>query len=82
MNLQEELLDIVKMVRGSIPEQYEKVWDQPLTGKIWDLDAVDLVYIIMEIMERYGVRFEAEEFAEYKLNSLSGIRFALEKRGK
>lgn len=50
-----------------------------LTGEKIDADAVELVYIVIEIMNEFNVRFDAEDFKNYSFNTVQGIAKALER---
>lgn len=48
-----------------------------ITGESIGADAVELVYIIVEIMNEFGVRFNASDFENYSCNTIQGISNAL-----
>ena len=50
-----------------------------LTGKDLDLMAVDLVYIVLELMKAFNVRFDPSDFEHNNFNTIEGIVNALEK---
>lgn len=79
VKLRKELVLILRKVKKNIPEAYGEVWDEPLTGDTWKFDAVDFIYLIMEIMESYQIQFRAEDVENYKLNSMDKIECKLQK---
>lgn len=56
--------------------------DVPLTGDKVGADAVDFVYIVTELMEKYGISFQGEDFGNYKFNTIREISIIVEKRVK
>lgn len=53
--------------------------DAALTGEVIDADAVELVYIVIEVMNEFNVKFDANDFENYSMNTIRGIAKALEK---
>lgn len=51
----------------------------PLTGSVLDVNSVNFVYIVLEIMKEFNVRFDAADFENYSFNTVAGIVNALEK---
>ena len=46
------------------------------------VDEVELVYIVMELMEEFGIRFDAEDFDNYAFDSIETIICCVKKHMK
>lgn len=48
-------------------------WQKPLTGKDYRLSAVDLVYLLLELEEEFGIRISSDSLNSYRFSSIEGI---------
>lgn len=48
-------------------------WTKPLTGELFKLSAVDLVYFLFELENEFEIRFPPEAFDDYRFGTLAGI---------
>ena len=48
-------------------------WQKPLTGKDYRLSAVDLVYLLFELEEEFGIRISPDALNAYHFSTIEGI---------
>jgi len=48
-------------------------YDKPLTGKVFGLSSIDLMYLFLEIEERFKMRIDTEKILNYEFNTINGI---------
>lgn len=83
MNQQECITRVKKIVEKVLSTQHTVIkinCDEPITGPSIDAEAVDLVYIVLEIMDEFKVTFEAEDFANYSFNTINSIADLLQRK--
>ena len=51
----------------------EENWDEPLTGKMFGLTAVDLTYLLLETVKALGVRVPERCLRDYGFSTLNKI---------
>lgn len=51
----------------------EENWDEPLTGKMFGLTAVDLTYLLLETEKALGVRVQERCLRDYGFSTLNKI---------
>lgn len=65
----------LKFVDG---KKLEALWkegaDLPLTGEAWDLDAVDMTYLFLEIEKTFDISINEGQIRDYAFNTVTGIR--------
>ena len=54
-----------------------KLWEDgrtlPLTGALWDFDAIDMTYLFFEIERAFSIHIPPKMLEEYRFNSINGI---------
>ena len=45
----------------------------PLTGALWDFDAIDMTYLFFEIERAFSIHIPPKMLEEYRFNSINGI---------
>ncbi len=53
--------------------------DTPLTGTPLKIDGEELVYIVLELMDKYQIIFDKTDFENYKFNTINGIVCAVKR---
>lgn len=51
----------------------EKNYDQPLTGKVFHLSGIDLVYLFLFVQERFHIKIKQEALTDYRFNTINKI---------
>lgn len=73
MNIEQEILDVVQKVALARHENVKIDLDMPLTGTPTNLAADELVFIVMELMDKYNIVFNSKDFENYQFNTVRGI---------
>ena len=60
---------------ATLPKEFLEAssWQKPLTGKDCRLFATDLVYLLFELEEEFGVRIPPEALNDYGFSTIEGI---------
>lgn len=80
MNTIDIIIDIIKKIKPSLPNDYLTYLDAPLTGDIWKFQATDLTYLVLELMDFFQIRFTGTDFENYKMNSILSISTIIEQK--
>lgn len=48
-------------------------WNEPLTGCVFGLNGVDLVYLFFEIEKHWQIRIKADRLESYAFNTITNI---------
>ncbi len=56
----------------------EENFNEPLSGKLFRLSKIDLVYLFFEFEKRLGLRIEESELHDYGFSTINDITKALE----
>ena len=76
----DKIIGIINEVRHSSESISEKDYDIPLLGDHFGMDYQDLVFIFLELMEEFKIRFTWEDVKDYGFNSINGIADSIERR--
>ena len=68
-----EITEVVKKVLSFNHDLKEINSDAPLTGTPIFANSREIVYIVLKLMEKYKIEFDAKDFDNYKFNTISGI---------
>lgn len=73
--MEERILEVVKAIRPDVDFEKE-------TALIDDeiLDSFDVIQIVTELMEEFGIFIDADDIEPENLNSLEGIREMVERK--
>ncbi len=68
-----DLIQIMNKINYA-PELYvEENYDIPLTGDTMFWSEFDMIFLVMELIEKYGIRFQKEDFENYRFNNINNI---------
>ena len=70
MSTECEIKEIVKKVLSPRHETDDIELDTNLTSAPLEIAAEELVYIVLELMKKYNIRFESSDFEDYKFTSI------------
>ena len=73
MTVKEQVLTCAAGIRPLPAGREEGLLELPLTGREMGYSGIDLVYLVMELMGVFGIRFEAEGVEAYRFNTLASI---------
>ncbi len=69
-----KVLDIIRRVKqDTSPSLKPENFSQPLTGKIFRMNARQLTYVALEVMYEFGIRLDPEDVLEYHFNTIHEI---------
>lgn len=68
---------VVERCTGINAEKLVQHRDEPLTGKLFNIGAVDLVYIFLEVEREFKTKIQAEALRDYRFCSIEGICTAI-----
>lgn len=72
-NVKDEIIDTVMGVINKYHDISNIDYNEPLTGERVSLDATELVYVVIELMEKFQITFDAADFENYHFNTINGI---------
>lgn len=73
MSLDYEVKKIIEDIL-SVYHNFDEIdIDIPLTGLPLEIDPHEMVYIVLELMEKYNITFDINDFENYKFNTIRGI---------
>lgn len=75
-----KIVTIVNKVRFNSQPIAEKDFDTPLIGKYFGIDDEDLVFIFLELMEEFKIKFTLNDVSDYKFNSINKIAETIENK--
>lgn len=75
-----QMLLFVNKVRFNSQPIAEKDFDTPLIGKYFGIDDEDLVFIFLELMEEFKIKFTLNDVSDYKFNSINKIAETIENK--
>ena len=73
MNTTDKIIDIFYRVKPSIDWKDVSLHQLPLTGPQLKLTAPDLVYLVLELKERFSIEFKKQDFDNYRFNTVHTI---------
>lgn len=78
-SIEDKVLDAVKRVLSinhdcSTLDIHSSLLHEPLA-----IDEIELIYIVLELMEDFNIRFDAEDFDNYAFDSMETIVHCVEK---
>lgn len=54
-------------------------YDKPLTGDTIQFSAIDMTYLLLEIMQEFNIKFNASDVSNYGFNTIRKIVSTIEK---
>lgn len=54
-------------------------YNEPLTGRIFNFDGIDLTYLFFVIQDEFKLHINPEQILNYEFNSINGIARLVEK---
>ena len=78
MTVKQQVLASAAGIRPLPGGREERLMELPLTGREMGYSGIDLVYLMMELMGVFGIRFEAEDVEAYRFNTLASITRMIE----
>lgn len=69
---------INKLFKKEIPQKY---YSSTLTGSPILLNAMQMVYLLREIEQKYNITIESKDFLSGRFNSIEGITEILKEKG-
>ena len=78
MTVKQQVLASAAGIRPLPGGREERLMELPLTGREMGYSGIDLVYLMMELMGVFGIRFEAADVEAYKFNTLASITRMIE----
>lgn len=79
--MEERLKDILKKYVGC--SKVEQLWqngqDLLLTGDKWDISAITMTYIFLEIEKTFQIRIDASSILNYEFGTIKGIKVIIHK---
>ena len=78
MTVKQQVLTSAAGIRPLPGGREERLMELPLTGREMGYSGIDLVYLMMELMGVFGIRFEAADVEAYRFNTLASITRMIE----
>lgn len=78
MTVKQQVLASAAGIRPLPGGREERLMELPLTGREMGYSGIDLVYLMMELMGVFGIRFEAADVEAYRFNTLASITRMIE----
>ena len=78
MTVKQQVLASAAGIRPLPGRREERLMELPLTGREMGYSGIDLVYLMMELMGVFGIRFEAADVEAYRFNTLASITRMIE----
>ena len=78
MTVKQQVLASAAGIRPLPGGREERLMELPLTGREMGYSGIDLVYLMMELMGVFGIRFEAADGEAYRFNTLASITRMIE----
>jgi acyl carrier protein len=78
MTVKQQVLASAAGIRPLPGGREERLMELPLTGREMGYSGIDLVYLMMELMGVFGIRFEAADVEAYRFNTLPSITRMIE----
>ena len=63
----------VKKVKNLPATDDKTLYDEPLTGDHFQMSAIDMTYLLLEVADEFKIRFEAADVESYGFNSINKI---------
>ena len=76
----DKIISVINEVRHSSESISENEFDIPLIGEHFGLDYQELVFVFLELMEEFKIKFALEDVKDYGFNSINGIADSIERR--
>lgn len=58
-------------------KKFETLWDTskdvPLTGAIWNITAIDMTYLFLEVEKQFQIHIDASKLDNYQFNTVNLI---------
>ena len=70
----------VKKVNDTPAADDPAMYDEPLTGTVFQMSAIDLTYLLLEVTDEFKIRFEAADVENYGFNSINKIAKTVEEK--
>lgn len=77
-DIKSRVISVIEKCTGLSSEQLAPChWQEPLTGRIFNLFAVDLIYILFEIEKEFSIQIPPDALSQYQFNSIDSICLAV-----
>lgn len=75
MDIENRIWNIIEKIKNTeFSDRNNEIW---LTGPEYNMDSVDMVYLVLEIQKEFNYNFVKDDFENYKFVNVSGIKDAL-----
>lgn len=71
--VKDKVLEVFFKIKPYSDLLVEENFEKPLTGSDMNFNERDLVYLLLELMEKFEIRFEKEDVMDYKFNTVNDI---------
>ncbi len=75
MNTDKKLYEIMQKFIDM--DRLQQLWESgkelPLTGREWQMDAIDLVYLFLEVEKTFHISIDTSKIGNYEFNTVTGI---------
>ena len=48
-------------------------YNEPLTGNVFRMSAIDMTYLLLELMDEFQIKFDAADVKDYGFNTINKI---------
>lgn len=69
----QKVLDKICLIKHEPEKCVKENFDSPLTGDIMQFSSHDLVYLLLELMDEFGIAFVKDDVENYKFNTVNDI---------
>lgn len=71
MELENKIWEYIeKIKKTTIEERDNEEW---LTGIRYNMDSVDMAYLVLSLQQEFGIKFEKKDFKNYQFATVSDI---------
>ena len=78
--IKNEIIRVLKSIKPDIDWSNDELNSISLTGDKIKMIAPELVYLVLELQKSFKIKFESEDFENYKFNTVNSIVNIVEER--
>lgn len=69
----ERVISHAKKIKDTSALDISDNYNEPLTGNVFRMSAIDMTYLLLELMDEFQIKFDAADVNDYGFNTINKI---------
>ena len=80
ISIEERIVSRIAKIKDTSYLYDSRFFTEPLTGALFHLNAIDMTYLVLELMDEFNVTFDVKDVVDYKFNTIASISKVIEEK--